>query len=96
MPRFDFIATYMLCNRKNGAIYTGSTANLPARLDQHKAGDGSIFTEKYDVDRLVWFEQFETMPPALARERRIKSSPRKWKIDLIESINPDWKELPLF
>jgi len=96
MARFDFIAAYMLANRKNGTIYAGATADLPARLVQHKSGAGSLFTEKYGCNRLVWFERFDRMLPVLARERCIKSWPRKWKINLIESINPDWEELPLF
>ena len=95
MSRFDFIAAYMLANRKNGAIYTGSTADLVARLDAHKSGAGSWFTGKYGCTRLVWFERFEEMAPALAMEKCLKRWPRKWKIELIESVNPDWKELPI-
>ena len=93
LPRFDFIAVYILANRKNGTLYTGSTADLIARMEQHKSGRGSAFTAKYDCDRLVWFERFEEMAPALNRERRIKTWPRQWKIDLIEKSNPDWGDL---
>ena len=93
MARFDFIAVYMLANRRNGTLYTGSTADLIARMEQHKAGKGSVFTAKYGCDRLVWFERHEEMRPALDRERRIKSWPRRWKIDLIEAANPDWDDL---
>ncbi|MEL7491447.1 MAG: GIY-YIG nuclease family protein [Pseudomonadota bacterium] len=96
MARFDFFAAYILANKKNGTIYTGSTADLVARLEQHKSGAGSVFTGKYDVCRLVWFERFEKMDEAIRRERNIKTWPRKWKIELIEGINPEWEELPLF
>ncbi len=96
MRRFDFVAAYMLANRKNGAIYSGSTADLAARLDAHKAGVGSDFTAKYGCTRLVWFERFDEMAPALAYEKRLKRWPRQWKIDLIESVNPHWDDLPLF
>lgn len=95
MARFDFIATYILANRKNGTIYTGSTSDLGARMDQHKAGRGSWFTSKYGCTRLVWFEHFEEMAPAIAREKRLKSWPRRWKIQLIEETNPDWDDLPI-
>lgn len=96
MARFDFIAVYMLANRKNGTLYAGSTADLGARMDAHKAGAGSLFAAKYGCNRLVWFERFDEMAPAIAMEKRLKSWPRKWKLDLIESVNPDWDDLPLF
>ena len=93
MPRFDFIAAYILANRKNGTVYTGSTADLVARVNAHKAKCGSVFAAKYGVDRLVWFERFDEMAPAIAREKRIKSWPRKWKVELIETSNPNWEDL---
>ena len=96
MPRFDFIAAYLLANRKHGAIYCGSTADLVARMEAHKAGKGSIFAANYGCNRLVWFERFDEMAPALAMEKRLKRWPRKWKIDLIERFNPHWVDLPLF
>jgi len=93
MARFDFIAVYILANRKDGTIYTGVTSDLPTRIDQHKSGGGSSFTGRYNTHILVWYERFEEMAPAIARERRIKSWPRKWKIALIDEINPEWEEL---
>lgn len=93
MARYDFIAVYLLANRKQGTLYCGVTSDLPTRLDQHKRGAGSVFTAKYRCTRLVWYKPFETMPPALARERRIKSWPRQWKINAIEEHNPDWDDL---
>lgn len=96
MARFDYIGAYIMANRKNGTIYTGSSADLPKRIAQHKSGNGSVFTAKYECFRLVWFQRYDVMTEAINRERRIKSWPRKWKIDLIESINSDWKDLSLY
>ena len=93
MAKYDFIAVYLLANRKNGTLYIGSTSDLITRMGQHKSGQGSIFTRKYGVDRLVWFERFPEMEPALRAERRMKEWKRHWKIDLIEKSNPDWKDL---
>jgi putative endonuclease len=93
MARFDFIACYILANRKNGAIYTGATSDLMNRLDQHKSGNGSLFTAKYDCTRLVWFEQFETIGEALHKEKRLKTWSRRWKVELIEKTNPHWDDL---
>ena len=93
MARFDFIATYIMANRKNGAIYTGCTSDLPARVGQHKQGMGSRFTKTYHCHNLVWFEQFDDMPFAVRREKQIKRWPRQWKINLIEQNNPIWLDL---
>ncbi len=83
----------MMANRKQGTLYVGSTADLIARVGEHKSGQGSVFTRKYGCTRLVWFERFPEMEPALRRERRLKEWQRRWKIDLIESVNPDWDDL---
>lgn len=93
MARFDFIAVYLLANRKYGTLYCGVTSDLPTRMDQHKQGAGSVYTAKYNCARLVWFEQHQTMPPALHREKRIKTWNRQWKINLIEEANPNWDDL---
>ena len=93
MARFDFIATYIMGNRRNGAIYTGCTSDLPERVGQHKHSIDSRFTAKYQCHRLVWFEQFDDMPFAVRREKQIKRWPRQWKINLIEQHNPVWLDL---
>ncbi len=95
MARYDFIAVYLLANRKNGTLYVGSTSDLMNRMAQHQSGNGSVFTRKYGVTQLVWFERFPEMAPALAAERRMKEWERQWKIDLIEKSNPDWKDLTI-
>tara|TARA_R100000501_G_C2543437_1_gene61190 strand:+ start:277 stop:579 length:303 start_codon:yes stop_codon:yes gene_type:complete len=95
MARFDLIATYIMANRKNGTIYTGSTSDLWTRIAQHKSGRGSLFTSRYGCDRLVWCEFHDSMVAAAHRERRLKTWPRQWKINLIEEVNPDWKDLSM-
>ena len=90
MARFDFIATYIMANRKNGAIYTGSASDLPVRVGQHKQGVGADFTKKYGCFTLVWYERFDSMVLAVKREKQIKRWTRQWKVDLIEADNPQW------
>lgn len=62
MARFDFIAAYLLANRKNGTIYAGSPSDLAARMEAHKSGTGSHFTAKYGCSRLVWYQRFAKWP----------------------------------
>ncbi|MEO1656293.1 MAG: GIY-YIG nuclease family protein [Pseudomonadota bacterium] len=93
MARFDLIATYMLANRRNGALYTGASSDLLTRMSQHKAGAGARFPAKYGCGKLVWFERHATIGAAVHRERRIKTWPRRWKVDLIEASNRHWDDL---
>lgn len=93
MARYDFIATYIMANRMNGAIYTGFSRDLPARVGQHKQGIGSRFTAKYRCHTLVWFERFDDVAFAIRREKQIKRYPRRWKVNLIEAHNPVWLDL---
>ncbi|MEM6653207.1 MAG: GIY-YIG nuclease family protein [Pseudomonadota bacterium] len=93
MAHFVFIATYIMANQKNGAIYTGHTSNLPARVGRHKRGAGAVFTARNKCFRLVWYEQFDDIPIARKREKQIKRWPRRWKIKLIEKRNPAWLDL---
>ena len=93
MARFDLIATYILANRKNGALYTGASSDLLTRMSQHKAGAGARFPAKYGCTKLVYFERHETMGAAVHREKRLKSWPRKWKVALIEERNRHWDDL---
>ena len=87
-------AVYILANGKNGTLYIGVTMNLPERVWQHKNHvniDG--FTARYDVHDLVWYEFFENMPEAVAKEKTMKKWRREWKIKLIEEQNPEWLDL---
>ena len=94
MKRENFQPTvYIMANRKNGAIYTGVTSNLMQRVYQHREGSFEGFSKENDTKILVWFEQQGTMELAIAREKRIKKWNRQWKINLIETENPDWRDL---
>ena len=84
---------YLLTSRRNGTLYTGVTSNLIQRVWQHKNNLVDGFTKKYGVHTLVWFEAHETMPSAIEREKAIKEWRRDWKIELIESANPQWGDL---
>tara|TARA_R110002096_G_scaffold108667_1_gene237770 strand:+ start:324 stop:623 length:300 start_codon:yes stop_codon:yes gene_type:complete len=84
---------YMLASRRNGTLYTGSTARPICRIAEHKQGAGSRFTAKYGVDKLVWYEVHAEMKSAIRRELRIKNWRREWKIALIKASNPTWDDL---
>jgi putative endonuclease len=83
---------YMMASKRNGTLYVGTTNNLARRIHQHRSGH-SNFTERYDVSQLVWFEEHPTMPHAILREHTIKGWPRKWKLNTIEAMNPEWDDL---
>ncbi|MEM7493034.1 MAG: GIY-YIG nuclease family protein [Pseudomonadota bacterium] len=93
MARFDFIAAYMMANRKTGAIYVGSASDLPRRVGDHKQDVGSEFTSKYACHTLVWYQRFESMSAAAQMERRLKRWKRQWKVELIEKTNQHWLDL---
>ncbi|WP_411340558.1 GIY-YIG nuclease family protein [Sphingopyxis sp. J-6] len=78
---------------RHGTLYTGVTSHLIQRICQHRGGSFGGFTDRYGVKTLVWFELAATMHAAIAREKRIKNWQRKWKIELIEAANPDWRDL---
>jgi putative endonuclease len=84
---------YMLASQRNGTLYIGVTSNLVKRIWEHKTNAVEAFTKMYKVHTLVWYEIHETMGPAIHREKALKKWKRKWKIGLIESSNPSWKDL---
>jgi putative endonuclease len=84
---------YILASKPLGTLYTGVTSDLIARLYQHRTGQVKGFTSRYRVHRLVRFEQFESMHDAIAREKQLKRWHRQWKVNLIESENPQWVDL---
>lgn len=86
-------AIYIVTNKRNGTLYTGVTSDLVQRVSQHKAKTLKGFTSKYDCSLLAYYELFEDMEHAIMREKQIKSWSRKKKLLLIESINPEWKDL---
>lgn len=83
----------MLASARNGTLYVGVTSNLIQRVWQHKNGLVEGFTKRYKTHLLVWFEQHEEMLGAIAREKAIKKWERQWKLNLIETGNPEWRDL---
>jgi len=84
---------YILASGKNGNLYNGVTNNLIKRVAQHKRKEVKGFAEKYEVNKLVWYEQTNDIRIAIKREKQIKKWNRKWKIRLIEKENPEWNDL---
>ncbi|MEK7264448.1 MAG: GIY-YIG nuclease family protein [Bacteroidota bacterium] len=84
---------YILASKKNGTLYTGVTNHLVRRVYEHKNNVVKGFTQKYSVHNLVYFEEFPDIRYAIEREKRIKKWRRQWKIELIEKLNPEWKDL---
>ena len=84
---------YILSNSAGTVLYTGVTSNLQARVDQHKRKLVEGFTKTYNVDRLVFYEESDEAMAAFEREKQIKGGSRKRKLDLINSFNPEWRDL---
>ena len=84
---------YIMSNRPNGTLYIGVTADLVRRVFQHRSGTGSEFVRKYGLTRLIYAERHEDILRAIQREKNMKDWPRAWKVRLIETINPDWRDL---
>jgi putative endonuclease len=84
---------YIMTNQANTVLYTGMTNDLRRRVEEHRKGRGSGFTTKYRVNKLVFYERFDTAGGAIAAEKRIKAGSRRKKEGLINSINPEWKDL---
>ena len=84
---------YIMTNAHNTVLYTGVTNNLQRRILEHRSGKGSAFTRKYNITKLVYQECGDDVNAAIFREKQIKAGSRKKKIELINSINPEWKDL---
>ena len=84
---------YFMTNRSNNVLYIGVTNSLTRRIVEHAEGHGSVFTSKYNCSKLIYFEIFPTIEQALAREKQLKHFKREWKNQLVETINPEWKDL---
>ena len=84
---------YIMTNAHHTVLYTGVTNNLSRRVYEHKNGLGSAFVRKYNMHKLVYYEVGDSIHSAIAREKNIKGSSRQKKIDLINSLNPEWKDL---
>ena len=87
---------YIMTNKPNGVLYVGVTNNLKARVQEHKAKIyRSSFTARYNCDKLVYFEEFETGIEASIREKLVKKWKRNWKLKLINNMNPNWIDIAL-
>ncbi len=84
---------YIVASKRHGTLYTGVTSNPPRRAYEHREGLVKGFTAKYGCKILVWYELHATMIDAIAREKQIKGGSRAKKLALIESLNPEWKDL---
>ncbi len=84
---------YILASKRNGTLYIGVTSDVVKRVWEHKGDFVEGFTKRYCVHTLVWYEAHETMESAIAREKALKNWKRKWKLELIEKSNPEWRDL---
>jgi putative endonuclease len=84
---------YIMTNAHNTVLYTGVTNDLARRVYEHKNGIGSAFVKKYNVHKLVYYEVGNSVHSAIAREKQIKGGSRQKKIDLVNKLNPYWKDL---
>lgn len=86
--------TYILTNKHNKVLYSGVSSNLKSRIEAHKSKKyPNAFTARYNADKLVWFQEFDSILDANAREKQLKAGNRTRKIKLIEAMNPEWKDL---
>lgn len=89
----DVYYVYILTNKNHTVLYVGRSKQLKVRLNQHKNNSIKTFTGKYNVNKLVYFETTKYVNNSIKRERQIKKWNREWKINLINGLNPDWKDL---
>ncbi len=84
---------YFMTNTANTVLYIGVTSSLKRRIAEHASGSGSAFTHKYNCTKCVYYEVFPDIEQAIAREKQLKHFKRDWKNDLVNSINPAWRDL---
>jgi putative endonuclease len=84
---------YILASKKNGTLYIGVTSDLKKRIYEHRSHLIKGFTEKYNVTKLVYFEQVTLAESAIKREKQLKKWKRDWKIQIIEKNNPNWEDV---
>jgi putative endonuclease len=84
---------YIMASAPNGTLYAGVTNDLVRRVYEHREGLVEGFTARYEIKMLVYYERHETALSAIQREKNVKHWSRKWKIDLIRKMNPDWRDL---
>ncbi len=84
---------YIMASKRNGTLYIGVTSDLEQRVYEHREGLIGGFTKKYGCKRLVWYEEHYNIADAIQREKSLKRWYRKWKLKLIEDMNPQWEDL---
>ncbi|MGB3607489.1 MAG: GIY-YIG nuclease family protein [Psychroserpens sp.] len=85
---------YIITNKPKGVLYIGETKRLKTRIYQHKnKAHPTTFSARYNIDKLVYFEEYNSESEAKLREKQMKKWNRDWKIELIEKANPDWRDL---
>ncbi len=89
-PQF---CVYIMTDEQHSLLYTGYTANLKRRVAQHRSGNGGVFTRRYNLVRLVYYEQVPDAPAAKLRERQLKRKSKPQRVKLIEAMNPEWADL---
>lgn len=92
MKTHDY-CVYILTNKNNAVLYVGVTSNLQGRVWEHKNGVHPGFTKKYGCNKLVYYEEFQWIQDAIAREKQLKDGSRQKKVDLINIDNPEWRDL---
>ena len=91
MPRPGYV--YIVASARNGTLYLGVTSTLPQRIYQHRNGPIDGFSKRYGCRHLVWFEAHDDLQDARARELQMKKWKRSWKLQTIEALNPEWRDL---
>ena len=84
---------YILASKPRGTLYIGVTNGIVRRVEEHRLGEGSVFTRRYRIHLLVWYEEFADVRQAIQREKTLKEWPRAWKINLVERENRHWADL---
>jgi len=84
---------YIICNKRNGTLYTGVTSDLIKRVYEHKHKLVEGFAKQHAIDKLVWYEPHEDIHAAINREKLIKKWKREWKLELVDKSNPRWNDL---
>jgi putative endonuclease len=86
-------SVYIMTDEQHSLLYTGRTGNLKRRVTQHRSGNGGVFTRRYNLVKLVYYEAVEDVSAARLREKQIKRSSKKQRLNLIERMNPEWIDL---
>ncbi|MFA6251810.1 MAG: GIY-YIG nuclease family protein [Candidatus Paceibacterota bacterium] len=86
---------YIITNYNNTVLYTGVTNNLERRIQEHKSKTISSFSNKYNLNKIVYYEQFSNINDAISREKQIKGGSRKKKVSLVNNLNPEWRDLSM-